>query len=119
MTTEKEKRIISHDIELGTKENPQWRNWGYSVELNPFDYRMTSSCEFCKTDSGVFFKTVCFSGSNSNISIGSSYNPETGDFTFYCCENCVEKLTKLIQEQDPQLLNHQRLINVIELLKTK
>lgn len=125
MTNENGKRIILHKIQVGSKEDPYWRNWGYSVELDFFDYRISDFCEFCKTESGIFFKTICHCGSAYNITfskkvfINCSISHANGDTTFYCCEECVEKLTKLIQEQNTDLLNHEILINVIEILKDK
>lgn len=119
----KDLKMIPHNIQVGSNENPLWRCWGYSVELNFLDYKFSDSCDFCKIDSGIFFKTVCHCGSSNdkpykgNYNINSSFSPEHGDFTFYCCEKCVKKLTKLIQEQNANLLNHEILDSVITILK--
>jgi hypothetical protein len=122
---DREHKIIFHDIQVGTKESPLWRHWGYSKELDTYAYRPSDSCDFCKTESGTFFKTICHCGlpggrqvGNMNLGINASWSPENGDFTIYCCEQCVDKLTQLVQEQDNKLLNHQTLVTVIKILRT-
>ena len=120
---DKELKTIAHDIQVGTKEQPLWRAWGYSLELDPFAYRPSDSCDFCKTSTGTFYKNICHCGSggrqvnNSGLGLNSSWSPENGDFTFYSCENCTEKLSELIKKQGKDLLNHEILIEVVEQLQ--
>ncbi|MBI2722802.1 MAG: hypothetical protein HYX39_11570 [Bacteroidetes bacterium] len=115
---------IFHDIQIGTKENPLWRHWGYSVELDRFAHRPSDACDFCKDQSGTFYKTTCHCGSaggrqvsNMNLGINNSFSPENGDYHFYSCERCVDKLTTLVQEQEQKLPNHECLVKVINELK--
>jgi hypothetical protein len=52
-------KTIAHDILVGTTEKPLWRNWGFSIELEEFAYKPSDNCDFCKSNSGKFYKTVC------------------------------------------------------------
>src|SRR5688572_18653270 len=117
---DKKHKIIPHDIQVGTKESPRWRHWGYSVELDTYASRPSDVCDFCNTASGRFFQTICHCGlpggrqvGNMNLGINASWSPENGDFKIYCCELCVDKLRQLVQEQDNKLLNHEILVTVI------
>ncbi len=118
-----ESKMIVHDISL---EDGKWRHWGHSAELARLDYRPSDKCDFCGSDSGTFFKTTCHCGlpgvhqvDGAGLRITASWSPENGDFTFYCCEPCVNELTRLIQEQDQVLLNHENLIKVVEKLRSR
>ena len=119
-------REFLHELELnmGGNSSPSWRTWGYS-KLNDFWISHLDKCGFCGNKYGIddFYTTICHCGNHaslqlmSKLGINSSYS-ENGDVKFNCCKDCMPKITKSIQSQDRNLLNHEILINIVKELKS-
>jgi hypothetical protein len=119
---EKNSNII-HQFQIDNSKSSNWRQWGYSKQLEPFDYKTSDYCALCNTSTGVFYKTVCHCGSAHASSVSksafiTSSRAENGDSTFYCCQDCTKKITEVVKNENGDLLNHEILIKIIRQLKT-
>ncbi|MES2773891.1 MAG: hypothetical protein V4722_06885 [Bacteroidota bacterium] len=119
-----EKKIIFHDLALGTEKKPLWRHWGYSKELEKYAYRPADACDLCGSATDILFKTICHCGlgrgrevMNYSLGLNGSWSPENGDFTFYSCQPCTEKLAAAIQSTNTDLLNHEILRYAVDNVK--
>lgn len=117
-------KVITHDIKLDASESTKYRNWGYSVELDLSSFESPDSCHFCNSTSFKYYKNICNCGLHDgfdffthNFGINAAWSPENGEYTFCCCEKCLEQMINLLQREDEVLCNHQILAKLIKRLK--
>ncbi|MCU4177720.1 hypothetical protein [Carboxylicivirga sp. N1Y90] len=115
-----DEKVINHYVQFEREGNTRWRLWGYSIKLGQFSQESPGSCDFCKERAIVFYKNTCHCGLHDgfdffidHFGLNSTWAPDNGDYAFYCCVNCIDQLSKLIQKEDKALLNHELLTKVI------
>jgi len=119
--------FIPHDFEVEKDElgKPLYRNWGYSRLVSMGGAVPTSECDFCKKSLGFdyVYETLCWGGNHAEGKlllrhhVNGNYNPEEGSLSFYCCKECMPKITSLVLLQRKELLNHEILDKVLAIMK--